>query len=603
MLSIAGVMLAALGAVAISLFTFVGVEIQRVQFSTEQYEDEALQVEGLLIKPDDLGEKKVPGVVFGHGLFATSELYLEQCRELARKGFVVLAIDFRGHGATGSANDAGLTERRDIWAAADYLRSRDEVDPRKIAAAGHSLGAIASTTAGIFQDEESIKAVVAIAGQADRKRAAELLFGPIDSFLGKLWPFTAWSRQFDISSSSDLADRDVVGYVTPDRPPNYLIIDGKKDTALPVERAREIIEKAVGLETIEPDRTYGSFQDGTARRLEVTGDTHLSEAYSTQVWTALYKWISGSFEMEASGTLNVRAMWRYAGQALVLIGYFLVSLGCLYFARRYLDIEVAGGIKPYTPGGRVAGLSVAGVSLALFFVASIACLPFAKLTGLRAFVPFLGADVYCSIALSRTILLIPAIAIVAVFIRLMGFSSVRPHRPVGGWTSSIGRSLLVGVIPFAAFFVMYVPTAQGLYITRGLPVSTAGFITVVLVVTFQLFVEQEYFHYFFLCAFRPRDSWARRASYVLVESAVRGVAFGLVFIPLLPALGYSIGRPDMTRVTVLPATMVIGFILFLPASAISMAARRRGYSVLASSIALALLLATVFGCFLAVSGM
>ncbi len=62
-------------------------------------------------------------------------------RFLAAHGYGVLMVDRRGHGgSTGDPNSYGWGEYRDIAAAARYLQSRPEVDPRRIGGIGFSVG-------------------------------------------------------------------------------------------------------------------------------------------------------------------------------------------------------------------------------------------------------------------------------------------------------------------------------------------------------------------------------------------------------------------------------------------------------------------------------
>jgi dipeptidyl aminopeptidase/acylaminoacyl peptidase len=60
------------------------------------------------------------------------------CREACRQGFVVLALDFRGHGESGGSGDGPLEE--DIFAAADLLRAHPAVDAERLCYRGSSMG-------------------------------------------------------------------------------------------------------------------------------------------------------------------------------------------------------------------------------------------------------------------------------------------------------------------------------------------------------------------------------------------------------------------------------------------------------------------------------
>ena len=440
---------------------------------------------------------------------------------------------------------------------------------------------------------------MAIAGQPGREEAAELLFGDIDDFLGRVWPFLGWSRQWDINSAEDLAERDIIPDITVDRPPNYLLIVGEHDSALPVDTARMMMKKATGRRDFQVGRTYGAFDDGTARRMEVTGDTHSSEVYSPEVWNALARWVHQSFDLPFEGELRIKARWRYAGGACVFTGLFLIGLGALYLVR--YAVEGSGpavDTVSFDSGGGRAKTTVAVLSVALFGLISLLTFPFSRATGIRALVPFLGADLYSSLAASRTLLLIVAAALVLAFERIKGGQLHRSGKSLE--PAVVGRSMLTGVVTVAVLMLLWAPTAHLLYLNGEVPVSLWGFFAFAALVTAQLYFEQEYFHHFLLTAFSPTDSRGKRMKYILVESAVRGVAFGLAFIPLVANPMYVVGRQGETRLPVVPVVMIVGFFLFLPPSALGLYARRRGYSVIAPALFLALLASVLVGCLFAV---
>jgi uncharacterized protein len=64
-----------------------------------------------------------------------------QARMLARHGYGVLLFDRRGEGRSeGEPNSWGWSGQRDVYAAIDYLRTRPDVDPRRIGGIGLSVG-------------------------------------------------------------------------------------------------------------------------------------------------------------------------------------------------------------------------------------------------------------------------------------------------------------------------------------------------------------------------------------------------------------------------------------------------------------------------------
>ena len=98
-------------------------------------------------------------VLVGHGSGGSRERVLEEIRLLARHGYGVLAFDLFGNGeSSGHSNGLGDNAQPAVDAALDYVASRPDVDPERIAAFGSSLGGEVLLEAAAR--EPRIKAVV-----------------------------------------------------------------------------------------------------------------------------------------------------------------------------------------------------------------------------------------------------------------------------------------------------------------------------------------------------------------------------------------------------------------------------------------------------------
>jgi len=84
------------------------------------------------------GGGPLPGLVVGHGAGSRRGRHAEFCREAAAQGFVVLALDFRGHGDSEGAADGPLED--DIAVAAGFLRKHCGVDASRLCYRGSSMG-------------------------------------------------------------------------------------------------------------------------------------------------------------------------------------------------------------------------------------------------------------------------------------------------------------------------------------------------------------------------------------------------------------------------------------------------------------------------------
>lgn len=158
-------------------------------------------------------------VVFLHGSPGTLAGTVDILGELARRGFGLLAIDYRGYGgSTGSPSERGLTA--DARAAYDFARKAAPAAP--IAAFGESLGT------GV---------AVALAGQ--RKLAGLLLNSPFAS-LPRHWQMHALPLPYRWLMTERFDSEAAIAAV----PAPVLILAGTGDAQTPVGEARRLYAAA-----------------------------------------------------------------------------------------------------------------------------------------------------------------------------------------------------------------------------------------------------------------------------------------------------------------------------------------------------------------------
>ena len=89
--------------------------------------------------------QQAPAVIVLHGWGANAEMMLPLARPLQAAGFTVLLIDARNHGSSDADTFSSMPRfAEDLDAAIDWLKTRPEVRPEKIAVIGHSVGAAAA---------------------------------------------------------------------------------------------------------------------------------------------------------------------------------------------------------------------------------------------------------------------------------------------------------------------------------------------------------------------------------------------------------------------------------------------------------------------------
>ena len=121
-------------------------------------------VSGILFKPDTAtAENPAPAVVFTHGYLNNREMQLQNAIELARRGFVVLAVDREGHGNYEYGEDTtsgALMATSGLYHSAKYLYNVDYVDKDRIGISGHSMGGY--TTSVVLGADNAEKAGLGI---------------------------------------------------------------------------------------------------------------------------------------------------------------------------------------------------------------------------------------------------------------------------------------------------------------------------------------------------------------------------------------------------------------------------------------------------------
>jgi dipeptidyl aminopeptidase/acylaminoacyl peptidase len=129
------------------------------------YESEGLKIYGLLTIPDgEMPEGGWPAIVFNHGyippnVYRTTERYIAYVDEIARSGYIVYRIDYRGHDRSeGEANGAyGNPDYTiDVLNAVASIKKHPQVNPEKIGMWGHSMGGYLTLRSMVITDDVKV---------------------------------------------------------------------------------------------------------------------------------------------------------------------------------------------------------------------------------------------------------------------------------------------------------------------------------------------------------------------------------------------------------------------------------------------------------------
>jgi len=236
--------------------------------------DASQRVPGILVKATSAAGKR-PVVISLHGTGGTKESQLELLKQLAKLGFIGIAIDGRYHGertksGKGSAeySDAMLRTYRtgkelpflydtvwDVMRLLDYLETRDDVDAKRIALIGFSKGGM-ETYLTAAADARVAVAVPFIGVQSFRwaldnnswKSRVETFQSAINQAAqdeGQGEVNTEFVRQFYDRVVPGIRDRfdgpQMLPLIAP-RP--LLVINGESDPRTPIPGLMECVEKA-----------------------------------------------------------------------------------------------------------------------------------------------------------------------------------------------------------------------------------------------------------------------------------------------------------------------------------------------------------------------
>lgn len=250
----------------------------------------------LLYVPDTASaDHPAPAVLAVHGYINSRETQSPYAIEFARRGYVVLALDQRGHGFS---DPPAFAEGFGGPAALAHLRSLPMVDTDQVVLAGHSMGGWTVLTAAAQMPDAYQSVVVSgsstgtfgvPAGDATFPRNFGLVFGRYDEFSGSMW-----------SSATG------AGIVETDK-----------------------LKAQFGIsDTVEEGRLYGSIIEGTARQLYQPAQTHPANHITGSGIAAAVDWVQRTSRAPNPIPPNRQVwQWKELGTALSLLGAFMFLPG------------------------------------------------------------------------------------------------------------------------------------------------------------------------------------------------------------------------------------------------------------------------------------
>jgi alpha/beta superfamily hydrolase len=246
-----------------------------------------------------------PVVVIAHGFAGSQQLMQPFAQTLARNGYIAVTFDFLGHGRNPQPMRGDVGEGRAIAAAlleelaqvAKYARALPDSDGG-VAVLGHSMAS--DIVIRYAQANPEVRATVAVS-----------VFSPT---------------------------------VTAASPRNLLVIVGSLEPSMLRNEGLRMVNLAAGGDAVA-DETYGSFAEGTARRLILArGVEHIGVLYSRDSLVQSLLWLNEAFGRSQSGFIDSRGRW------LGLVFFGIIALAWPLSALLPTATEIpAGANLPWKP--------------------------------------------------------------------------------------------------------------------------------------------------------------------------------------------------------------------------------------------------------------
>ena len=405
-----------------------GISIEQIVLTTS----DGVQLNARVYKPT-MSSGRLPAIVVCHGLMASLTMMQSgYSLEFAKRGFLVVAIDLRGHGGSGGSIAMevlfGLMEqgvsifsfmprpshnqsisdshqeqalRSDVEAAVNYLIGRPDVQINKIALLGHSLGGLA---------------VIAEAS-SDPRIGATVGIAPA------------------ISSGSNIT----INLTTPR---NLLLAVGVKDNVIGEKQVSEFYMKATdgagGVGTLS-----GSFLDGSAREMVISSiSDHVGEMFDNYIIEEAITWVEKSLAIRNSEPVTI-STWPDIVLPFSIVASLLSIFPAVLFAEN-LDqfiVKKKPVQKPKATGMR-------GRKLLLIYLVGWGCSVSSFLIGIRVFgwIPlFLGDMIVAAYVIAPTVLSLVAL----IYMKKKNKLNWDPVKP----NHAALKSFLIGVLSFLVVYV------------------------------------------------------------------------------------------------------------------------------------------------------
>ncbi|MBD3354210.1 MAG: alpha/beta fold hydrolase [Candidatus Lokiarchaeota archaeon] len=331
---------------------------------------ENYNINGYIILPkSEKPTNGYPVLIWMHGFGACSDFQLNYPRQFAKSGFIAVAIDQPGHGSSGGYWDMGIQTILGVYSTIEWLINessyKEIIDKDRIGVSGHSMGGVAATQAGLFDNRTNpqtgnligtskIDSVCAVYCWNNLGVIAEDLMETVlgiediwyHSVIQELLKNWRWLANGDPTTVMDeVFIRSPDNFINIMNMTNYCMIVGEYDEMINIEAACHLMANSTIDTSGSPQITYdhiydeiwentnhtwdfGSYEAYNYRRMVLIPNVkHIFEGFSLRVVQNMTYWFNDSMDCS-----NVIPQVNKGFQALFLVklaGWFLILIGSL----------------------------------------------------------------------------------------------------------------------------------------------------------------------------------------------------------------------------------------------------------------------------------
>ncbi len=306
----------------ISLASYIQTDFGNIDITyIDIINENGTQVTGKLYKPlSATNSTPQAAVLLLHGWNNDKDTEGPAALELAKRGFVALALDEINHGNSGSESNRTVTHvdpTQGANAAYRFLETLGFVDKNNMGIVGHSMGQ--STAAATAKLNPNHKAIVFQA------------FGPINiTEMGYIHNYLQLWPRFEDSSPL---------------PRDEWITSGQKMIKYNVEKINETyVGNGYGV-------TYGDFNAGTAQRYTLIDTTHPGGTWNTKGVQETVAWMLQALkgESETKATTDAHGQTYYLKEVLLLFALILLIFSSIPLVDILLNTDYFSIVKQETP--------------------------------------------------------------------------------------------------------------------------------------------------------------------------------------------------------------------------------------------------------------